>query len=196
MTIIGLTGYAMVGKDTVGQMLVQRGYTRVSFADAVRELARHVDPFVQGPVWTEDNTKVFPTGARLGTIVDALGWQQAKIGSGEIRRLLQHLGNGCRDILGDTVWIEAGMRLALAITEQGGNVVITDVRYPNEGAAIRRKGGAVIKIERAGRGPLNDHPSETEVARVKSDYLINNSFDLKTTESDLERILKIEASAR
>jgi hypothetical protein len=196
MTIIGLTGYAMVGKDTVGQMLVQRGYTRVSFADAVRELAAHVDPFIPGPVTGEDGVAYFHQGARVSTIVNALGWQQAKLGSGEIRRLLQHLGNGCRDILGSTVWIDAGMRLAEAIKANGGNVVITDVRYPNEGAAVRRRGGCVIRIERQGRGPLNNHPSETEVAKVKADYLINNSYDLSTTEADLERILRLEASAR
>ena len=37
--IIGLTGYAQAGKDSVANSLVQNyGYTRVAFADKIKEL--------------------------------------------------------------------------------------------------------------------------------------------------------------
>lgn len=185
MTIIGLTGYATVGKDTVGQMLVQRGYTRVSFADQVRDLAYEVNPYIQGPVRTEHGVMVFPGFTRLQVIVDRMGWQQAKMGSPEIRRTLQALGNGARTVLGERVWIDGALRRAAEL----GDAVITDVRYVNEGAAIQEAGGLIVRITRDGTGPLNDHPSETEVAGVHHDFLINNSSTLDLTERQVEQIL-------
>lgn len=41
--LIGLVGYAGVGKDTVGSILVEdHGYQRVAFADALKDIARAI----------------------------------------------------------------------------------------------------------------------------------------------------------
>ncbi len=43
--IIGLTGYAQSGKDTVANILVERyGFTRVAFADKIREFLYETNP--------------------------------------------------------------------------------------------------------------------------------------------------------
>lgn len=49
--IIGLTGYAGSGKDTAAEVLVRRGWTRLAFADKVKELATHLgwDGSKEGP---------------------------------------------------------------------------------------------------------------------------------------------------
>ena len=45
--IIGLTGYARSGKDTVAQILVDKfGFTRVAFADPIRDFCYQVNPIV------------------------------------------------------------------------------------------------------------------------------------------------------
>ena len=45
--IIGLTGYAQSGKDTLANILVENyGYTRVAFADKIREFLYEVNPMV------------------------------------------------------------------------------------------------------------------------------------------------------
>jgi 50S ribosomal subunit-associated GTPase HflX len=45
--IIGLSGYAQVGKDTVANILVQHhGYKRVAFADKIRECLFALDPII------------------------------------------------------------------------------------------------------------------------------------------------------
>jgi dephospho-CoA kinase len=47
MTVIGLTGYAQTGKDTVGEILVRdHGFKRVAFADAVRECVYALNPLI------------------------------------------------------------------------------------------------------------------------------------------------------
>lgn len=75
----------------------------------------------------------------------------------ELGRLhLQYLGNKVRDILGDDIWIDAVMRDIRHID----NVVISDVRYHNEIHAVHEAGGLVLRVNRPGTGPINDHVSE------------------------------------
>lgn len=61
-------------------------------------------------------------------------------------------------------------------------VVITDVRFKNEIAAIKKAGGKVVRITRPGHEePKWNHASETEQLEVSDeefDYLIDNSGDL------------------
>ena len=46
--IIGLSGYAQVGKDTVANYLVEKyGFVKVSFADPIREALYKLDPKVR-----------------------------------------------------------------------------------------------------------------------------------------------------
>ena len=55
--IIGLTGYAQSGKDTVAQVLVDNyGFNRVSFADPIRKLLYETNPMLkEGYKFMEDN---------------------------------------------------------------------------------------------------------------------------------------------
>jgi len=54
------------------------------------------------------------------------------------------------------------------------NWIITDVRFPNEARAIKNKGGIVIRVNRPGVSPINNHPSEVGLDDWKFDYVINN----------------------
>lgn len=74
-----------------------------------------------------------------------------------VRRALQLIGDGFR-IIKDDVWIEALFR------RNSDEVVISDVRYVNELAAVREKGGFNILIYRPGF--LNDDPNGSE-AQIK-----------------------------
>lgn len=70
-----------------------------------------------------------------------------------VRRALQFIGDGFRGIR-DDVWIEALFR------RSPENVVISDVRYRNELASVREKGGVNILIYRPGF--MNDDPNGSE----------------------------------
>lgn len=150
MRIIGLMGYARSGKDTAAKALIERGWTRIAFADAVREMALAIDPVVD-----------WEMGERLSDWVKQMGWEGAKQNP-EIRRLLQAIGTeGGRKVLGENVWIDAALRKVSAAAMQGGDVVLTDVRFFNEAQAIRDWGGMVVQVNRPGVGPLNGHASES-----------------------------------
>jgi hypothetical protein len=154
--VIGLTGYARSGKDTVAAFLVERyGYTRLAFADILRTFASTLNPLV--PL---EGDRVF---ARLADLVDGVGWDTAKTSVPEVRRLLQRLGTECgRALLGDTVWIDAAFRQM----EPDRHYVISDVRFPNEVEAIRAhdpRNNMILRLVRPGVGPVNNHPSEAEL---------------------------------
>ena len=150
--MIGLSGYARTGKDTAAQILAERGFRRVAFADRVRSLALRLDA---------------PTRA----IVGALGWEEAK-SHAYVREYLQTLGMAVREEVGEDAWIRAALR------DRRGDLVISDVRFRNEADAIRAAGGVIWRIERSGISAANGHVSEHEMDGYRYDSVIRNDGDL------------------
>lgn len=153
MKIIGLSGFARTGKDEVAKILVEgHGYTRVAFADKLREMLYALNPLVDigyRETW------------HVQDVIDKYGWdgyKETMYGS-EIRRLLQRLGTEAgRQTLWDSIWIDA----ALTGFDDDARIVVADARFYNEFDAIRERGGSIWRIERPGVGPLNEHASENE----------------------------------
>lgn len=183
--LIGLLGRKRSGKDTAAAALVERGWVRVAFADPMRAGLLDLDPFVRveadeiGPLAPEIEALHWelPIQPRLAYLVDAVGWDRAK-GIREVRRLLQHYGNGVREAGDDEVWVRAAMdkvwcHLDLAFPRP---VVVTDVRYPNEALAVKRAGGTLVRITRPGLASDDTHISETALDDWPVDHhIVNNS---------------------
>ena len=121
-----------------------------------------------------------------------------------VREFLQKLGtDAIRDGLHTNAWVNALMSdykkdLSECGTSKKGTVVkcskypnwiITDTRFPNEAEAIKKAGGIVIRVDRPGVKPINDHPSETGLDDWKFDYKIANVSDLKALTGTVEMIL-------
>lgn len=152
MEIIGLSGFARVGKDEVAQILVNDyGFKRVAFADKLRDVLYQLNPMVgfdrHASLYVQD-------------VIDHYGWngyKETEYGP-EIRRLLQRLGTEAgRQTLWDSIWIDAAFN-----NVDSDKVVVTDARFFNEFDAVRDRGGSIWRIERPGVGPLNSHASEME----------------------------------
>lgn len=164
--IIGLNGVSEVGKDEVGRIMRMK-YSAKTFAlaDKVREFALAVDPWIPIDPYVDPNSKVNRGQiVRLSKLVQEVGWNEAKKNK-EVRRLLQRIGTeGGRNVVGETVWIklmEQEIRTWSTFKKaQGAPIVITDVRFLNESEWIRKKGGIVVRIDRPGYGPVNDHVSD------------------------------------
>jgi hypothetical protein len=166
--LIGLVGKARSGKDTFARGLVERGYTRVAFADPLREVLEGTDPLLHAGPWRP---------ARLSVALERQGsFEEAKSSSygPDIRRLLQNLGQAVRR-LDEDFWLRAGMAKADAVINEGGAAVITDVRYTNEADAIQRLGGVLVRIVRPGLESTDTHASETELDRYPVDFTVRNS---------------------
>lgn len=158
-TIVGLSGYARAGKDTLGAILVRRyGFERVSFADILRTAALALDPIVTN------------TSRRLSSLVRVAGWEEAKRNP-EVRSLLQRLGTEVgRNLLGPDVWVRA----LFDSLDPAGRYVITDCRFENEAQAVKAAGGVVVRVERPGTGAINQHVSETALDDWPFDLRVQN----------------------
>lgn len=184
MEIIGLSGYARSGKDEAAKVLVNEfGFTRVAFADKLREVLYALNPVVgvdvgkfdlRGHGIMHDQNEVSQIWTRLRDLINAVGWEgykETRFGS-EVRGLLQRLGTEAgRQTLWDTIWIDAAFN-----GTDADKIVVTDARFFNEFDAIRERGGKIWRIEREGVGPANDHPSETEAVDYPyfEEVLLNN----------------------
>ena len=124
-----------------------------------------------------------------------------------VREFLQKLGtDAIRDGLHTNAWVNALMSdykkdLSECGTSKKGTVVkcskypnwiITDTRFPNEAEAIKKAGGIVIRVDRPGVKPINDHPSETGLDDWKFDYKIANVSDIKALSLSVQMILEKE----
>ncbi|WP_018555291.1 MULTISPECIES: hypothetical protein [unclassified Streptomyces] len=158
---IGILGRARVGKDTAGQWLVDnRGYRRIGFADPLKEAALKINPRVSG------------CGHYLADVVREDGWEYAKDEFPDARRILQELGASIRAIDED-FWLRAALARVQKANEAGVPAVITDVRYPNEAAALKRAGFHLLHIDRPGVAQLN-HESEGALTASDADYALTN----------------------
>ncbi len=172
--IIGLSGYAQSGKDTVAKFLVENhGYTRIAFADKIRELLYEMDPGIgmQGP-----DGQWHTIG--LQNFVDVTGWDDAKQHK-EVRAMLQNLGVGARKTFGENFWVHEAMKTMLNDPRPDLNYVITDVRFFNEADMVKANHGQIWRVERPGVDAVNNHVSETELASWNYDVTIVNDGTLE-----------------
>jgi hypothetical protein len=169
-SVIGLTGYAQSGKDSVASILVEKyGYRRVAFADKIKEFLYEINPMVA----------CSPTGY-LQDLVNLVGWDKAKQ-EPQVRRLLQDLGVSGRKLLYPNVWLTP----VLSTVNSGDRVVITDVRFANEAEAVKNMGGQLWRIKRLGFDAVNDHVSESEL----DGYKVHQIFVNNGTLDDLELLV-------
>lgn len=169
--IIGLSGYARSGKDSVAEVLVEEyGFIRLAFADKLRQALYALDPTVISEYSVPHN---------LQWVIDQWGWDGVKeTGFGpEVRRLLQRMGTEAgRMTLGDNIWVDA----AFLDVKKDKNYVFTDCRFPNEASRVGREGGEVWRVTRPGVEPTNDHISEIGLDNWPFHRIILNDQALDT----------------
>jgi len=170
LMIIGLTGYARSGKDTVANILVEEyRFKSVAFADKIRELLIEVDPILEN-------------GMRLSSTLDEYGWDVAKA-KPEVRRLLQCLGVGSRKVFGENNWIIE----TLKDIDREANYVIADVRFKNEAEWVKDVyNGQLWRIKRTGVKAVNSHFSESELDDYPVDQILTNGGTIE----DLRTLVK------
>ena len=195
--IIGISGLAGAGKDTVADILVrEHGFVKVSFADPLKQITRKVFAFTDEQLWgssaarnAEDKRYPRPDGSFLTP-----------------REALQTLGTEWgRQCYPDT-WVKMCIRTAEELLADGGvtscysqqlgliqrtdglrgrtrtvmGVVIPDVRFHNEMNAIKQANGVMLRVSRPGAGLSGihaQHLSETELACIPDsafDHVLQN----------------------
>jgi len=172
--IIGLSGYAQSGKDTVAELLcLNHGFRRISFALPMRDAIYTLNPVVDG-------------SNRVADLVNEYGWDVAKANP-EVRRLLQVFGTEVgRNLFGETFWIDQAFKRA----DEHERVVFSDVRFPNEAKAIQQRGGDVWRINRHNHQPVNGHTSEHAMDNFLFKHVIYNDGTLNDLFEECEMLAK------
>jgi hypothetical protein len=183
--IIGLVGYIGSGKGTVGDILVRdHQYTKFAFADALKDATATIFMWPRGLLEGDSNAS-----RAFRERVDP--WWSDKLGYEVTPRLiLQKMGTeACRHGIADNIWIAA-----LEKRMQGyDNVVISDVRFPNEMNFVRSAGGVIVRVKR-GKDPSEQelsklHISETAWNSYQPDYMIHNEGSMEDLKQSVTSFL-------
>ena len=211
MNIIGISGLAGSGKDTVADWLLENeGFIKVSLADPIKRFAMDLWEFSEQQLWGESKYRNAPDYRYRVPSSDSVLDPDVFLTP---RQVLQHLGTeGARAIDFD-VWIRYAIRIAnrllkddyLSYSQTEGlvstwgqdkaglnitrAVVIPDVRFRNEVEQIQDAGGTLLRVVRPGaglEGKFAVHQSEAEMAAIPDsdfDVVIQNTGTLE----DLKR---------
>ena len=140
--IIGISGFIGSGKDTVADYLVNyHGFRRESFANTLKDAVACV--FGWDRIMLEGRTAASRAWREQ---VDTWWAERLKMPTLTPRWILQYWGTDvCRHGFHDDIWVAS---LENKLRQSTDNIVISDVRFPNEVAAIRGVGGTMICVER------------------------------------------------
>jgi hypothetical protein len=178
--IIGICGFIGSGKDTVADYLTNfHGFRRESFANSLKDAVAQV--FGWDRTMLEGRTK---QAREWREQVDPWWSDRLKLPELTPRWVLQHWGTEvCRHGFHDDIWIAS---LENKLRHSQDDVVISDCRFPNEIAAIKRAGGQVVRVV---RGP----EPEWYDAALAFNRGENGNMRWATSKSQLARF-KIHAS--
>lgn len=146
--MIAICGFMGSGKDTVARHLIAaHGYNKVSFAGALKDAVAAIFG------WPRDALEGETPESRVWReTVDPWWSERLQRPSLTPRMVLQVVGTDLfRNRFHDDIWIAAVERRLMVDPEQ--KVVITDCRFPNEMALIRRLGGVVWSVSRTASEP-------------------------------------------
>ncbi len=138
--IIGICGLIGSGKGTVGDILVEQGFTKVSFADKLKDGVATI--FGWNRAMLEGDTDE----SRQWREQPDDFWTQETGRNITPRIVLQEFGTECmRDGFDDGVWVSL---LKKQMLDSPGDYVIPDVRFRNEQDMIRELGGEIWRVQR------------------------------------------------
>jgi hypothetical protein len=140
--IIGISGLIGSGKDTIADYLQNiHQFRRESFANSLKDAVAMVFG------WPRDMLEGRTRESReWRERVDTWWADRLNIPNLTPRWVLQHWGTEvCRKAFHDDIWI-ASIENKLRKTQD--DIVISDVRFPNEIKAITNAGGVVIRVKR------------------------------------------------
>lgn len=190
--IIGLNGRMRAGKDTVASILIDSfsNVQRVAFADKLKDSAAAAlrlsreeleELKLHGRINIQWNAER-PVEGRKKKVKDT---REREISG---REYLQYYGTEAhREVFGDDFWIEQA--LDRTGSTEGGILVVTDMRFPNELTAVQERGGVTVKVLRpeADSQPIL-HASEQTLDDEGFDFFVTNDGSLETLE---ERVISL-----
>lgn len=193
MILIGLTGLARAGKDSVADILVRdHDFRKMSFAAPLKRMVKNLDPIVgfrsaeccdecacAGEIEAVYLSDLYAAGMTDDDI-KASEWGD------EARRYWQRFGTDVMRAEQDDYWIQAAYR-ELAELPRSSRVVFTDCRFPNESDFIYEMSmewgdtvSSTWQVVRPGIVlPEGAHASEQWAGRLGEEITIHNDGTLE-----------------
>lgn len=197
-TIIAFTGLAGSGKDTAAKVLLDRGFTHISFAQPLKEVCAKASgldiSYFNDPALKDArlDLPVTLTHKELWLVYSKLGGRRRAPFDFKDktfftpREILQYIGTDLgRNMIHKDVWVS---QMKKRMDEVPGNIVITDLRFQNESDLIGQVGGWVVRVFRPGmiRGT---HESETVIMDVLVDIEIINNGTIDDLRKEVIKVL-------
>lgn len=177
-TLVGLTGKARSGKDTVAEYLKNSHYFRTyAFADPLKEAASKMFGIPLDHFYNS-NLKEKPDPF----------WEISP------REIAQKLGTeGGRRLFREDIWIKRAERAWHEYIDQFNGIsdmsfyphldhngfIITDIRFENEADFIRSNGGMMIHVLRDSIEKVREHESENGIEILDNDIVIENNSTIE-----------------
>jgi hypothetical protein len=182
--LVAFSGLKGSGKDTAAQYLVDNyEFTRIAFADGVREMALVIDPKI--PFKTMWGTDI----VNLSQLVTQFGWEKIKRDIPEVRRLLQVIGTeAVRNLIGEDSWIKFLLNKFPDVADEDSKYVISDCRFPNEVDFVQSCSGTLVWIDRPDL-VSDGHASESTEIRASANYIVHNDSTIEELYKDLELLM-------
>jgi hypothetical protein len=222
--IIGVSGKAGSGKDTVADHLVKEyGFVKVALADPMKRFCMEAFDFTEEQLWGKSENRNAPDMRYpWDSTREVDGWGHSYLTP---RYALQQLGTEWGRNCYPDVWVDHALRVAKKILtpfepnhkivkegwycytqvegfnntfdiKEPGGVVISDIRFNNELAAIK-KVGRVVQVVRAGaglEGAAGTHRSEAEqdgFADDDFDHIIVNQTTVKSLLMKVDQMMAV-----
>lgn len=200
MIIVGITGKAGAGKDTIADRLVTEwGFKKLSFAAPLKAVLLKIDPIL--------GMDIFQPGHTI-TLSEALkkfgGEDGVKKLYPSYRKYLQKLGTEGIRAIDEDFWIKAAIK-EIDKEDRDARLVFTDCRFPNEADLFHyRLPGNTTEVWQVDRpaelrtnGQVEAHISEQHVGYLGEDIKITNDSSLDdlnwTVDSLVRDLLDVEA---
>jgi len=186
--IIGITGQARVGKDTFAEILAeelfnesQQKFIMMAYAHELKLRVQKDFDLSYEQLWGDEKEIPDTRYERhfFTTLTGGIENIETKPVYWTPREILQFIGTECFRSVDNNFWTKALFRKIAE--KEYKNVIITDVRFPNEAEPITKSGGYVVKISRDSKQEIHgdSHISETAMNCYENvDFNVNNSGTL------------------
>jgi hypothetical protein len=192
--LYGLSGEAGSGKDSFADIMVfDRGFVKMSFAQKLKDICGVAFNLTYAQLNTQEGKMTILETPRtlnkdsFSKIIMEIGKTHStpeiivkldnlsrlllpqNLKFKRPRDILQFVGTEIVRTVDENYWITV---LEKQIASSKQNVIVTDCRFPNERALIKKLGGTIIRIKR------DDNPIEAGVHATESSFGEDKSYDI------------------
>lgn len=169
--LIGITGKANTGKDTIANYLVDKFQARkMPLAGPIKAILNSIFGFPSG-AWNDRHWKETP--------LPMIGHSP--------RVLAQSLGTEWGRSINEDLWVS---KMITRWRADGCKLTaVPDVRFDNEAVMILRSGGMIVRVERDDVEPVAQHASEAGIQDQLIHISLRNNGTIEDLHAQFERAL-------